>query len=143
MQNILDIKQKLEEQEKLSYGQANLALATEQEKLQELLRRKSNYDAQLVQLSKGKLDIAKIQHCKKAIDGMKSLIRDQMMEVHKAQKQVEVVRQRLNQVMQERKTHENLKEKQFEQFKEELAQEEMKVTDGLVSYTFHQKQQKE
>ena len=38
--------------------------------------------------------------------------------------------------MVERKTHEKLREKQFEQFKEELAYEENKVVDGLVSYTY-------
>ena len=43
--------------------------------------------------------------------------------------------------MKERKTHENLKEKAFEAFKEELAAEEGKMTDELVSYTYHSKEE--
>ena len=35
--------------------------------------------------------------------------------------------------------HENLKEKDFEEFKEELAAAESKITDELVSYTYHEK----
>ena len=42
--------------------------------------------------------------------------------------------------MKERKTHENLKEKAFEAFKEELLAEESKMTDELVSYTYHNKE---
>jgi len=40
-------------------------------------------------------------------------------------------------VMQERKTHEKLKEKQLELFKEELKAAESKEIDELVSYTYN------
>ena len=43
-------------------------------------------------------------------------------------------RERLNEIMQERKTHEKLKEHQFEAFLQELNTEEMKEIDQLVSY---------
>ena len=39
--------------------------------------------------------------------------------------------------MKDRKTHENLRDKAFEEFKKELAAEESKATDELVSYTYH------
>ena len=42
-------------------------------------------------------------------------------------------------VMKDRKTHENLKEKAFDQFKEDLAHEENKVVDEIVSYSYHKK----
>lgn len=141
MQNILDIKEKLESQEKIAYSQANAVLMEEQQKLQEFMARKTGYERQLKEAEEGLLDIARIRICKQAIDAMKSMIRTQMMNVHVAQKNVEIARARLNNVMQERKTHENLKEKAFEVFKEELAVEESKITDGLVSYTYHNKEE--
>lgn len=141
MQNILDIKEKLENQEKIAYSRANAVLMEEQRRLQELMARKAGYDRQLQEAEQGLLDIARIRICRQSIDAMKSMIRTQMMNVHVAQKNLDVARDRLNSVMQERKTHENLKEKAFEVFKEELAVEENKITDGLVSYTYHNKQE--
>ena len=61
-----------------------------------------------------------------------------MLEVHKAEKQLDIVRKRLNEVMIERKTYEKLREKKFEEFKAEVLYEENKEVDELVSYTYHQ-----
>ena len=107
--------------------------------MQQLLVRRAGYESQLKELSTGRLDLKQIQTCKRAIDSLKSMIRDQMIAVHTAQRNLEMARKRLNEVMKERKTHENLKEKAFESFKQELAAEEGKVTDELVSYTYYDK----
>ena len=141
MQNILDIKEKLESQEKIAYSIANGKLMEEQEKLQGLLRRREDYELQLQELETGRLNVKEIQACRRAINSMKSMIRDQMMAVHTAQRNLEMARRRLDAVMKERKTHENLKEKAFDVFKEELAAEEKKQTDELVSYTYQQRQE--
>lgn len=140
MQNILEIKEKLEAQEKAAYSVANARLMEEQEKLQGLLNRREGYEKRLKELQEGILDIKEIQACKRTINSMKLMIRDQMIAVHTAQRNLEMARRRLDEVMKERKTHENLKEKAFEAFKEELAAEEKKMTDELVSYTYHNKQ---
>ena len=50
---------------------------------------------------------------------------------------------RLNAVMVERKSHEKLREKAFEQFKLELAAEEAKEIDQLVSFTYHDRIQQD
>ena len=44
MQNILDIKLKLESQAKIAYSQANAALREEEAKLLKLFERKNAYD---------------------------------------------------------------------------------------------------
>ena len=59
------------------------------------------------------------------------------MNVHVAEKNVELARTKLNEVMMERKTHEKLKEQAFEVFKQELQYAENKEIDELVSYTYH------
>ena len=119
MQNILDIKEKMENQAKTAYGMANAKLAAEQQKLQDILIRRAGYE------------------CRKAIDVLKSKQRSQMMNVHAAERDVELARKQLNEAMVERKTHEKLKEKAFEEFKQELLHEESKEIDELVSYTYH------
>ena len=137
MQNILDIKEKIENQEKIAYGLANAKLVEEQDKLRAILVRRAGYEAQSRELVTGSIRIREIKECKRAIDIMKSQQRSQMMNVHAAERNVEQARERLNAAMIERKTHERLREKAFETFKEELKQEESKEIDQLVSYTYH------
>lgn len=143
MQSILDIKYKLEEQEKIAYGIASQRLQEEKNKLQQLLMRRMEYEKRAGELAIGKLDVHAIHENKRAIDAMKSLIRDQIMQVQVAEKNVELARKRLNAVMVERKSHEKLREKAFEEFKMELAAEEAKEIDQLVSFTYHDHAQQE
>lgn len=137
MQNILDIKIKMENQAKIAYGIANRHLADEQEKLRAILMRRAGYERQAKELVTGTLNVREIQECRHAIDVMKSMQRTQMMNVHAAEKNVEMARVALNEVMVERKTHEKLKEKAFEEFKKELESAESKEIDELVSYSYH------
>ena len=137
MQNILDIKRKLEEQEKINYGLANQKLAEESEKLQELLMRRAGYDKQMKECMVGAIDLNRIRQIRYALNTMKTLIRNQMIAVHVAEKNLELARKRLKDVMVERKTQEKLREHAFDKFKQEINYEENKVVDELVSYTYH------
>lgn len=138
MQSILDIKYKLEEQERTAYGIASQRLQEENMRLQQLMLRRIEYEKHAAELAVGLIDVRAIQENKRAIDVMKSLIRDQIMRVHAAEKNLELARRRLNAVMVERKAHEKLREKAFEQFKQELAAEEAKEIDQLVSFNYHE-----
>lgn len=137
MQNILDVKMKLESQAKIAYGIANQKYLEEQKKLQEILLRRTSYERILKESMMGTIDVKKVSHARADVNTMKTLMRRQMMEVHKAEMQLEDARKKLNEIMMERKTHEKLKEKAFEQFKEELKAEESKEIDQLVSYTYN------
>ena len=138
MQNILDIKVKMENQAKIAYGIANSKLMEEQGKLREIVVRKAGYEREAKELVSGNIDVHKIKENKKAIETMKSKQRTQMMNVHVAEKNLEAARVRLNNVMIERKTHEKLKEIAFEEFKQEIQYAENKEIDELVSYTYHE-----
>ena len=137
MQNILDVKMKLESQAKIAYGIANQKYLEEQKKLQEIVLRRASYEKILKESMMGKIDIRQVSHARADVNTMKTLMRRQMMEVHKAERALEDARKALNEVMMERKTHEKLKEKAFEQFKAELKAEESKEIDQLVSYTYN------
>ena len=137
MQNILDVKLKMESQAKIAYGIANARLMEEQKKLQMLMIQRAGYEREAKELVTGTIDVQKIKNCRRSIDTMKSLIRTQMMQVHIAEKNLEAARKRLNELMIDRKTHEKLKEKAFDEFKKEIQYAENKEIDELVSYTYH------
>lgn len=138
MQNILDIKIKMENQTKIAYGIASRRLQEEQEKLQAIMIKRATYEKKARELVNGSLKLQEIKECKRAIDVMKSRQRTQMMNVHAAEKNLELARVELNRVMIERKTHEKLREKAFEEFKQELERVEGKEIDELVSYSYHE-----
>ena len=136
MQNILELKQKMETQEKMAFAIANAKVLEEQQKLQDLLVRRAEYEAQLKDAYEGDLDLRGIQQMKHGIETMKVMIRDQMFAIRRAQKELDVVRMRLDAVMKDRKTHENLRDHALEEFKEEQARQENKEIDELVSFTY-------
>ena len=82
------------------------------------------------------IDVKELETNRKAVEAMKVLIRAQMLEVRRAEKDVEAARRRLQEAMQERKIHEKLREHAFEEFKQELEYEENKAVDELVSYSY-------
>ena len=138
MQNVLGIKYKLEETEKQNFAAALQRLRNEEEKLQHLVMRRDRYASEYEQLLVGKLDFLKIEQCANAIDFLNEKITDQEQVIRNRSKELEQARQKLNQVIQERKMHEKLKEKQFEQFLQELSMQEIKEIDEVVSYQYGQ-----
>lgn len=137
MQNILDIKYKLEAQAKSDYAFASARLAEEEQELARLFLKKRGYENRSRELLSNTLDIRELNANKNAIDTMKSLIRAQSLKVHEAQVLLEKERVRLNEIMVDRKTHEKLKENRFQEFLQEQAAEENKEIDQLVSYNFN------
>ena len=60
-----------------------------------------------------------------------------LMNVKKAEDMLEVKRVALNELMKERKTHEKLRDKKFEDFQKEEKDNESKEIDQLVSFTYN------
>lgn len=141
LKNILDIKQKLEDQAKIAYGEANAKLRQEEQILQTLMVQRTMYEKRAVDLVKGTISVRDIRENKQAIDVMKSRIRTQMMAVRAAENQVEAARLKLEEVMIERKTFDKLQEHAFEDFKCQVAYEENQAVNELVSYTYHDKEE--
>lgn len=136
MQSILNIKEKMEEQAKVAFGAANAELRVEEERLQRLFQRQIQYLAEGTMLRQSVLDPLKLQENENALDYIEDAIKSQKIRVKKAEEALERARQVLQEYMIERKTHEQLKEAAFEEFKEELAKEESKEVDELVSYVY-------
>ena len=124
MQNILNMKEKLEEQAKNNFAQANRSL-------QEALLMQKQCENRLENLKVGQ-----IRRREDDVEIFRMYLRQQILVVKQKEKEVEVAREHLNEAMKERKTFEKLKEKAFEKFVAEENQKEQKEVDELVSYRY-------
>lgn len=140
MQNILDIKNKLETQARNSYAVARMKLTQEEEKLNSLFAQKKSYEEAYRKQLSGNIDIRQINICKNAIELSKNMIKKQLVEVKVASKNLEAAQIRLGEVMKERKIQEKLREKAFDEFLRELSEQEKKEIDELVNFRFEQEE---
>lgn len=143
MQNILDIKQKLEEAAKMEFAEANARVMEEEEKLSNLKGRKRAYEAEGKQLRKAQMHVPDIKNNIQALSVFREMIKSQELEVEKAKRIREEKRLMLQTAMQERKTQEKLYENAFTQFVQEENAREGRETDELVSYKYGQKSREE
>lgn len=140
MQSILDIKAKLEEQEKTNYGLAKLRLNEEEEKLELLNLRKGEYEEKLKGNVTGVLHVTDIRRCSSDIEVMKHLIEQQELQVKKAEQNVNYARQKLTIAIREHKMHEILRDKAFENYILEINDEERKEIDENVGFSYWDRQ---
>ena len=143
MQSILNIQYQLETQAKMELGRAQMRLMEEEEKLQRLIDRKEAYLEEGRKMRSDKLHVNDLKDNRNAMLIMDEMIEAQRGQVALAQKTVEAARLKLQEVMQERKMHEKLKEKAFEQFMSEENAAEGKAVDELTSYTYGQRGKRE
>lgn len=136
MQNILDIKQKLEESAKMEFSEANIRVMEEEEKLSEVEHRKRVYEAEGERLRTARLRVGEIKSNTQAISVLGGMVRVQEKEVDKAKVVQEQKRVKLQNAMQERKTQEKLYENAFEEFVREESARESKEIDELTSYVY-------
>ena len=136
MQNILDIKEKLETQQKQEYAKANALLLEEEANLQRLLLRRGDYEDSLKEEQKGVLHLTEIEFLRNAILSMDSQINEQIRRIALARDRVEIERAKLDEAIKERKTYEKLREKAFEDFKADILYREGKEVDELIAYSY-------
>ncbi len=136
MQNILEMKEKLETQAKNEYAQANARLLQEQEKLQILQNRLEDNNACLKGKLQEKLTVLVIRKLEQNSEILEKYIELQKNAIVRCEAEVEQARRKLTEAMKERKIFEKLREKAWEKFKKEELQEEQKEVDELVSYTY-------
>ena len=139
MQNILNLKYKLEEQAKLDFAAARKRLDDELEKLELLFGRKAAYEEEGRRLRENELNVQDILDNKNAILQMDDYILLQKVQVSRAEEELEAERRKLQEIRQERQVQEKLREKAFEIFIKEENARESKEVDELTSYTYGHK----
>ena len=136
LQNILNIKEKLEEQAKNEYSQANLLLQEAIAKREQLEERLEEEKRHLQEDISASLNVREIRERENAVEIFRMYVRQQILVVMQREKEVEVAREHLNEAMKERKTFEKLREHAFEKFRLEENLREQKEVDELVSYRY-------
>ncbi len=136
LQNILNIKEKLEEQAKNEYSQANLLLQEAIAKREQLEERLEEEKRRLQEDISDSLNVREIRERENAVEIFRMYVRQQILVVMQREKEVEVAREHLNEAMKERKTFEKLREHAFEKFRLEENLREQKEVDELVSYRY-------
>lgn len=137
LQNVLDLKLKMEDQAKTAFSAAMAKVTEEEERLSRLKERKAAYEEEYRSCATGIIYPVELRHAKENLNRMEEIIKSQIVAVKNARKNLEVARYRLNEAVKERKIQEKLKEHAFEEFKAELNAEEMKEIDQLVSFRFN------
>lgn len=143
MQSILDIKLKMETQAKQEFAEARMNLDREEERLAALRERRENYERRARERLMGTLNCRDMAENKEALLRMDEYIASQLLQVREAENKLERAREKLAEVMIERKSHETLKEKAFEQFLMDEKRQEGKEVDELTSYTYGQRQKEQ
>ena len=140
MESILSVKEKLEEQAKAEYSIEIMKLRQEEEKLDELEKRKNAYQTRLYEAVMDTLNISEIKILEDSVENIKYNIKLQLIVIANQQKNVDRAREKLDNAMKERKTYEKLNEKAFEEFLHELNAQEMKEIDEVVSFNYNNRE---
>ena len=143
MQSLLNIKEKLEEQEKTAYGLARAALNEEESKLAEFIAKKNFYIEEKRVGMSAALHVHELTQLEHAIKSMEYKIAEQVLVVKQAEKRVALAQARLENAMKERKMQEKLREKALEQFMQELEATEQQEINELVTFRFGKAKERE
>ena len=136
LQNLLNMKEKLEEQAKNEYSQANMRLLEAEEQLQLIIRRRERAEDALRDVVVETLDVREIRRREDAVEILKMYVRQQEIVVEQRRQDVELARVKLAEAMMERKKFEKLRERAFTEFLAEENRKEQKEIDELVSYRY-------
>ncbi|MCM1185487.1 MAG: flagellar export protein FliJ [Lachnoclostridium sp.] len=137
LQSVLNIKVKMESQKKQEFAAAMNALSEEEAKLAFLEEKKASHEVRAKELLQGKLDFQEIQENRQTILFLEERIVLQKERIKAAENVLEAARRALEEIIKERKTYENLREKAFEAYLQEENRAESKSIDELTSYTYN------
>ena len=113
MQGLLNIKLKLEDRQKNIYMIAQSVLNEEEAKLESLLKKKEDLTEEKKYKMQSRLNVTELSLTENAIKATDLMIEDQVFQVKKAEKHLEIERKKLVEAMLERKTYEKLREKAY------------------------------
>ncbi|MBQ7724975.1 MAG: flagellar FliJ family protein [Lachnospiraceae bacterium] len=141
MQNILNLKQKLETQAEMRFAEQKKVLNEAIAAKEELLRKRESLGEEALRLRSDALDILEIQNNELSIRLCEEDIILAEQRIKREEATLEMRRKELESIMKERKAQEKLREHAFQQFLKDEAAAESKAIDELTSYSYGQKQQ--
>lgn len=136
LQSVLNLKKSLENQQRNVFAAQRKALSDEEEKLEKLYVRLSDYEEEGRKLRESVLNIQDLLDNEVYLVRVKEYIALQKEEVRKASEKLEEERLKLIEMMKERKMYERLREKAFDEFIEEEKHSEAVSNDEHNSYVY-------
>ena len=136
MQNILQLKEKMEEQERNNFAARRRALTEEEDKLQALIDKRNAVAEEGKRLRQTVIDVRRIRENEDLQRYTEEQVKQQRIKVRVAEKSLDAARAKMQEAVQERKIHEKMREKAFERFIAEMNAAEVKEIDELTSYVY-------
>ncbi|MDY2790255.1 MAG: flagellar export protein FliJ [Lachnospiraceae bacterium] len=141
MQNVLNVKYKLEDQAKSAFSQAQMRVNEAKQELLMLTQRRISYEKTKQDLMRDRLDVRKLNECEQAIHTMQYYETEQKKKVAALEAVLDNASRKLKEAMMDRKTHEKLKENEFETFLLDLNAQEKKEIDEVVSFQYNNREE--
>ncbi len=140
LNSILNLKLKLEEQEKIAYSLAAARVREEEEKLRALIFKREELINNKRMLLSGMISAKELNLTENAIKSTDGKISEQTLILKKAEKNLDNARIKLNNAIKERKIYEKLKEHAYESWLKDLEHTEQLEINELVSFRHGTKQ---
>jgi flagellar FliJ protein len=137
LQNVLNIKEKIEEQRKIELGNANQYLQQQKKLLQLFVIEKDKYISEFHKKNGKSVKAKDLATLNISIKYFRDKIVEQNNNVISAEEKVNLKREELKQAVVDKKTYEKLREKSYLNYMEELKVEENKIVDEIVSYKYN------
>ncbi len=134
LQTYLNLKVQLEKDAKNELGLATIKLQEEKSKLQSIEDCIELYSEKFRKACTGSIQPARIKELKIYLEHLDNRKEIQLLNVKKAQENVDKKREKLIEIMKDKKVLENLKENKFQEYKKEEEKSEQLRIDELVSY---------
>ena len=141
MQNVLNVKYKLEDQAKSAFSQAQMRVNEAKQELLMLTQRRISYEKTKQDLMRDRLDVLKLNEYEQAIHTMQYYETEQKKKVASLEAVLDNASRKLKEAMMDRKTHEKLKENEFETFLLDLNAQEKKEIDEVVSFQYNNREE--
>ncbi|NLK20759.1 MAG: flagellar export protein FliJ [Epulopiscium sp.] len=134
LDNILNIREKLEDKKKQEYGEASTSFQNEKEIKHQLINKTDNIFCGMRDMLENKITPREVLYYNQYIGFLKERIIEQNKKVEDAARHMENKRCELLEVVKQRKMLESLKEKQKAAFLEEVNKSEQKIIDEIISF---------
>lgn len=136
LQKVLDVKEKEEDNKKNEMSLVNFEIEKAKKQLKELYDElEENYKHRDEKNSNGS-SIQELLELNKYIDYLKNTaIRQKIDEIEMLQRKLEDKKEEFIDIRRQRKSYENLKDKDYHKFLEKESKDEEKIIDEIVSFT--------
>ncbi len=135
LQKVLDVKEKAEDNKKNEVYIVNKELLKANEQLQELKLELTQKGIEREEKNKEGTSIIEIVQLNKYIDYLCTLIKNKEIEICELNKKLEIKKEEYIESRKERKSYENLKDKDYARYMIKEAKEEEKIIDEIVSFS--------